>query len=269
VTGSSRLKRGIFLWWLVAGLVFLLAISLFFVLVPQALREVILALPIPGNVRIPAIQMTPQAPLFADVDLSMPVGHQAYQGLVNGTRFSCGFLLELDHGQRVGVNAAHSVAVLPRDMTAEFRSPDGSLAAVLSGQIAHGQTFIHDQFTMDYVLWAVTSGVNAERFLHPDPRGAGQPGEPVLVYSPFGDQDGGPKTFPGVVMSVSETHIWIQMQDSFTPSGFSGCPVISRVTGKLIGMAVAGANQPPVVMGLHPVRSLVEKTEAAFSSERP
>jgi hypothetical protein len=37
-----------------------------------------------------------------------------------------------------------------------------------------------------------------------------------------------------------------------------------RETGRLIGMAVAGANQHPVVMGLHPAGSLVEKARMAL-----
>jgi hypothetical protein len=42
--------------------------------------------------------------------------------------------------------------------------------------------------------------------------------------------------------------------------------VVSQFTGRVIGMAVSGANQPPVIMGLHPVASLVEKAQAALQN---
>lgn len=56
------------------------------------------------------------------------------------------------------------------------------------------------------------------------------------------------------------------LEDSFNPAGYSGCPVVSQHTGRLVGMAVAGEDQHPVVMGLHPVGSLVEKALAAFAA---
>jgi hypothetical protein len=71
----------------------------------------------------------------------------------------------------------------------------------------------------------------------------------------------------GVVVSASAEATWIQLEDSFDPAGYSGCPVISRHTGRLVGMAVAGADQHPVMMGLHPAGSLVEKATAALRKD--
>jgi hypothetical protein len=250
-------------------LLFTILVSLFLSLVPPVLTEVILFLPVPGKVRIPPIGPTPEPPAQLLQRGPLPSGFRAYQGFFHGASFSCGFLLEIEGGQRVGVNAAHSIGELPRGEFAEFRTPEGSLAAVLTGQIAHGQPFIYDQFHMDYVVWTVNQDTGFERFLRPDPRGSGQPGERILVYSPFASSSGGPQTYPGVVMSVSDANIWIQLDEPFSPSGFSGCPVISQTTGNVIGMAVAGVNQPPVVMGLHPIGSLVEKARAALLNIQP
>jgi hypothetical protein len=137
----------------------------------------------------------------------------------------------------------------------------------LTGQAAHGQTFVRDQFVMDYVIWTVVKSPDLEWFsLRPDSRGQGQPGERVIVYSPEEDGADGPKTYAGVVVGVQPTATWVQMDDSFSPRGFSGCPVISQVTGRVIGMAVAGKDLLPVMIGLHPVGSLVDKAAAALSN---
>ena len=54
------------------------------------------------------------------------------------------------------------------------------------------------------------------------------------------------------------------MDDSFEPSGLSGSPFISQHTGKVIGMAIATTTRGgKVLLGLHPIGSLVEKAEAA------
>jgi hypothetical protein len=67
-----------------------------------------------------------------------------------------------------------------------------------------------------------------------------------------------------VVLSSTSEKTWIQLDDSFEPGGYSGCPVVSQFTGRVIGMAVSGADRSPVIMGLHPVGSLVEKAQAAL-----
>jgi hypothetical protein len=107
----------------------------------------------------------------------------------------------------------------------------------------------------------VAENVDPGRFLKPD---QGESGERVLVFGQSDNGAGGSKSYPGVVISVTPEAIWIQLDDSFESYGFSGCPVISQYTGRVIGMAVAGVNKPPVVMGLHPVSSLVEKAKAAL-----
>ena len=67
-------------------------------------------------------------------------------------------------------------------------------------------------------------------------------------------------------MKVTPEATWVQLEGSFEPAGYSGCPVVSQYTGRLIGMSVAGANRHPVLIGLHPVGSLVEKARAALAA---
>ena len=50
------------------------------------------------------------------------------------------------------------------------------------------------------------------------------------------------------------------MDEEFEPSGLSGSPFISQHTGKVIGMAIATTRRGgKVLLGLHPIGSLVEK----------
>ena len=236
-----------------------LGLALFLALDPSALAAVVRSAPIPGSGPIPTPGPTPPMPVIMASPGPLPTGFMAYTGAFDGGSISCGFLLDLDGSHRVGVTAAHASPRLSLGEPAEFLDPSGARVAVLTGQLAFGQTFIGDQFTLDYALWSVDPAVDPGRFLHPDPRLLAQPGEPVYLYAPVSDGAGGPLRRAGVVVSAAPNAIWVQLEDSFSPAGYSGCPVVSRVTGRLIGMAVAGANQPPVVIGLHPVASLVEK----------
>jgi hypothetical protein len=239
-----------------------LGLTLYLALNPPALAAFLRAAPIPGSVDIPTPGPTPPLPIINISPGPIPAGYQAYTGAYKGGRISCGFLLDLGSGLHVGVTAAHASPRLASGEAAAFYDPDGALVAHLTGQLAFGQTFIGDHFDTDYALWAVDAAVDPARFLGPDPRPLTQPGEPVYLYAPSSDGAGGPLRWPGVVVSVAPYAIWVQLEGSFSPTGYSGCPVVSRVTGKSIGMAVAGADYPPVVIGLHPVASLVEKARA-------
>lgn len=258
---SGYVHRRLLLTRLLIGLlVVVLGLALYFSLNPSALAALLRAAPIPGSVPIPTSGPTPPLPVIGASPGPLPGGYLAYTGAFAGGTISCGFLLDLGDGRRVGVTAAHSS---PPGGPAEFYAPDGARVAVLPRQIARGQTFVGNQLSMDYVLWAVDSAADSARFLSPDPRSLAQPGEPVYLYAPAGDGAGGSLRRPGVVVTAEAQAVWVQLDDSFSPAGYSGCPVVSRVTGKLLGMALAGADYPPVVIGLHPVASLVEKAQAA------
>jgi hypothetical protein len=89
-----------------------------------------------------------------------------------------------------------------------------------------------------------------------------------LVYGRFDNGTGGSRSWTGVIITVTPEATWIQLDASFYPVGFSGCPVVSQNTGQVIGMAVAGRDLHPVVMGLHPIGSIVEKAEKALSGKK-
>ena len=266
-TPAPRALRPVLARLLIGLLVVVLGLALYFSLNPSALADLLRASPIPGSVSIPTPGPTPPLPVISASPGPLPGGYPAYTGAFAGGTISCGFLLDLGSGYRVGVTAAHSS---PPGGSAEFYAPGGARAAVLPRQIARGQTFIGNQLSMDYVLWAVDSAADYARFLSPDPRPLAQPGEPVYLYAPAVDDAGGPLRWPGVVVSAEPHAVWVQLEDSFSPAGYSGCPVVSRVTGRLLGMALAGADLPfeaggsAVVIGLHPVASLVEKTRAVL-----
>ena len=54
------------------------------------------------------------------------------------------------------------------------------------------------------------------------------------------------------------------MDEEFEPSGLSGSPFVSQHTGQVIGMAIATTRRGgKVLLGLHPIGSLVEKAQQA------
>lgn len=243
------------------------AATLYLSLNPKALEAALSNAP--GHVAMPDLGPVPPLPEIAAPRGELPEGFVAFTGETNGKSFACGFLLALEDGQdsrhlRVGISSAHAAPAPLPGATSVLLAPDGSLVARLDGQIERGSTFRHAHFAMDYALWSVASDVPAERFLKPDPRGAGQPGERILVYGRFTGPDGGSKSWPGVVMKVDMDATWIQLDEVMKPYGFSGCPVVSQHTGKVIGMAIAGWQKAPTRMGLHPIGSLVEKARAAL-----
>jgi hypothetical protein len=184
---------------------------------------------------------------------------------MDGTDFACSFLLRLEDNRLVAVSTAHALSPQARENPAVLLSSNNVGMAALSGPIKRGSPFRQDHFTMDYVLWKVEEVIDPGSILQPDPRGAGQPGESILVYSRLDNGAGESLSFPGVIMAVTPEATWIQLEASFNPRGFSGCPVVSQHTGQVIGMAVSGRDLHPVVMGLHPIGSIVEKAEQALS----
>ncbi len=259
---------------LIVALVGMLALALFLARNPGARRDLVLLFPIPGVADIPPAGPTPPPPVIHAPRGELPGGTLAFTGITQGRVISCGFLLDLEDGRRVGVSAAHATPRQLPGIPAEFRFADETTAAVLTSQIAHGRVFYQDHFNMDYAVWTVAEDAArsspktalAQRFLKPDPRGQGQPGESILVLRKGVKDERGSNGWPGVITRVTPEASWIQLADSFDPRGYSGCPVISQYTGRLIGMAVAGANQHPVVMGLHPAGSLVEKARMALQN---
>jgi hypothetical protein len=59
------------------------------------------------------------------------------------------------------------------------------------------------------------------------------------------------------------------MDERFDPSHMSGSPLVSRHTGRAVGMAVAASpRRNGLLIGAHPIGSLVQRAEAAAGSLR-
>lgn len=192
-------------------------------------------------------------------------------GLIEWTRYDGesyhpvgrGFLIRLSNGQVVGVTTAHSlsfgaqpplrnVALALHEQTQPVIQFD-----TLQGEPGNART--GEDMTVDYVLLNVPTGavLDPALILDPDPRGLPQAGERVVLYSMMNDQA---RRFNGAVLSADPTAVWIVMDEDFEPSGLSGSPFISQHTGRVIGMAIATTRRSgKVLLGLHPIGSLVEK----------
>jgi len=191
------------------------------------------------------------------------------------------FLLVLPDGQAVGVTAAHNLAIghsgqLLDEVTlriakvgeagggsggeagggigaGDVGSGAGIQIAGLHGAPGRPRRFGLDLST-DYAL-LVLEGEPPGQSLEPDPRGAAQAGERILL---LGGADG--RRYEGVVFQSDPQGIWCLIQAGFDPSRMSGSPAVSLHTGKVIGMAVvAGWRGGRLVLGLDPIGSLIEK----------
>ena len=168
-----------------------------------------------------------------------------------------GFLLGLPNGDVIGLTTAHSVGqgnFPPIAFTmangsatiATFRRLYAPLGIPITGTI----------LTNDYILMIPESQPAAAVVLQPDPRGAPQPGERVLLYS----GQGRPGSEPGTVESVGPGGVWARMDHVFYPGGLSGSPVISQHTGRVVGMAVAASPRlGAIVIGISPIGAILSK----------
>ena len=87
--------------------------ALYLALNPDALAAILVNSP--GVVAFPDLGPVPPEPVISAPRGSLPGGLVASTGDANGIPFACGFLLELEDGQEVGVSAAHAAPVSPRD----------------------------------------------------------------------------------------------------------------------------------------------------------
>jgi hypothetical protein len=222
---------------------------------------------VPGVVDIPKLGAVPPLPVIDAPKGEIPTGTLAYEGFFLDVSFACGFLLRLDADHLAGVGVAHSFSPQFYPAPAEFRAPDGERVARLKRLVQRGETFQMGHLTMDYSLWDVDEVFGQARYLTPDPRGKAQSGERIVIYDPFDNRGGNSRTWAGTVMRVDSEATWIQMDDVFNPAGFSGCPAVSQYTGQAVGMVVAGTyHRDPTIIGLHPIGSIVEKIETAWTS---
>lgn len=176
-----------------------------------------------------------------------------------------GFVLKLPDGTVVGVTTAHSIGFEagPRNIALALGE---RTQRVLEFDTFHGEpgrARSGEDMTVDYVLLHGPIGLSIDPalILDPDSRGLPQAGERVALYTLLNDQ---PRRFDGAVLSSDPSAVWVVMDEVFDPSGLSGSPFISLYTGKVIGMAIATTRRGgKVLLGLHPIGSLVEKAQAA------
>jgi hypothetical protein len=203
---------------------------------------------------------------------ALPQGHvglaawAAYQGRAYA-RVGCAYFLEVER-ERLAVMAAHSVGLSGRaPLTRIALSLPGQERFLMELNAFHGppgRPRRGRDLTEDYILLEVTGEVDPALVLKPDPRGGPVVGEEVWLYSGVGERG---TRHEGVVYAVGPRGAWAVMQEGLQPAGMSGAPFVSEHTGRVVGMAVvAGWQGGRVVLGMHPIGSLVAKASAAEES---
>jgi len=217
---------------------------------------------------------TPPPPTILAPRGALPTGPVGLQGWARyrgqaDRQVVHGFLIRLSDGEIVGVTPAHGFS---------FDNPDHPLEQIALG--APGQTDFMVEFdtlrgqpgqprtggdmTVDYVLLQADQPIDASFVLTPDPRGAPQPGERVALFSCSGDGRGFQRVLEGTVQSVSDTAVWVLMDELFNPDGMSGSPFVSQHTGQVVGMAIAVSPRGKrLLLGAHPIGSIVQLAESA------
>jgi hypothetical protein len=227
----------------------------------------------PGRQLLPSLP--PEVPAIPT--LTVPRGSlpTAPVGLVEWTRYGVedyhpvgrGFLFRLAGGQVAGVTTAHSLSFRNQPPLKNIVLAQGEWSKpvfefdTLRGDPGNART--GEDMTVDYVLLNVPIDrtIDPALILDPDPRGLPETGERVVLYSLVNDQA---RVFQGAVLSAEPTAVWVVMDAAFDPSGLSGSPFISQHTGQVIGMAIATTKRGgKVLLGLHPIGSLMEKAAAA------
>jgi hypothetical protein len=221
------------------------------------------------------LSMPPVVPAVPTLTAPRGAAPAASVGLVEWTRYGeeeyhpvgRGFFFRLSEGQIVGVTTAHSLSFSSQPPLRNIVLARGEWSQpVIEFDTLHGEpgeARTGENMTIDYVLLNVPidQSIDPALILDPDPRGLPQAGERVALYSLVNDQ---PRVFQGAVLSADPSAVWVIMDEAFDPSGLSGSPFLSQHTDKVIGMAIATTRRGgKVLLGLHPIGSLVEKAEAA------
>lgn len=247
------------------------------------MRGLLLALPVAVIVSVaftllrgqtwigPPPDPTPLPPTILAPRGELPVGPVGLQGWARyrgqaDRQVVHGFLIRLGDGEIVGVTPAHGFS---------FSDPDHPLEQIalgVSGQTDFvvefdtlrgqpGQPRTGGDMTVDYVLLQADQPIDSSFVLTPDPRGAPQPGERVSLFS---CSNGSQRVLEGTVQSVSDTAVWVLMDELFNAYGMSGAPFVSQHTGQVVGMAVAASPRGNrLLLGVHPIGSIVQLAESA------
>ena len=219
--------------------------------------------------------ISPEVPVVPTLTVPRGSPPTAPVGLIEWTRYDTqeyrpvghGFLFRLANGQAVGVTTAHSLSFSNQPSLENITLAQGEQSdPVIEFDTLHGEpgtARTGEDMSVDYVLLNVPidSTIDPALILDPDPRGLPQAGERVTMYTRVDDQA---RTLQGSVLSAEPAAVWVVMDENFNPGGLSGSPFVSQHTGKVIGMAIAATESAgKVLLGLHPIGSLVAKAEAA------
>lgn len=216
----------------------------------------------------------PAGPTPPPPTIEVPSGHlpRLHVGLQEFAKYQgetyvlvgCGFFFALDDGTVIGATTAHSLnfgrAENPLERIA-FRLWDQSNYLVEMDALHGdpGKPRLGRDLTVDYVLLDVDEPVDPDFVLAPDPRGGPQLGERVALFSGLG---GDPGVFSGTVYNVDRRGSWVIMDENFSPAMMSGSPFVSLYTGNVVGMAISASHREGRLMiGMHPIGSLIEKAE--------
>lgn len=247
----------------------LLAFLLWFSRNPEALLTLV---PIPGVAIEPTLGPSPPPPIIAAPRGALPPGHVAFEAWAQHAdgstqRAGSGFLLQLANGDVVGVMTAHGLNWATSPQMIAFHLPQQSqpLVEVDPRTASVGRAFTGYRFDLDFVVLPTDEPMDTALVLQPDARGGPQPGERVVLFGGGGDGDGNPRALYGTVTAASAEAVWVQMDDVFDPAAMSGSPLLSAHTGQVVGMAVAGRQRSPMLLGFHPIGSLVQKAQATLN----
>jgi len=250
---------------LIVALVAVLAFLLWLAYSPTALLYSLQWIGFPAE---PTRGPTPPAPTLTAPQGALPTGHAgleewAHTAGQEARRVGSGFLLQLPSGPVIGVTTAHSL-LLSAAPTVHFRLPQATAALIIFDDFygPPGVTFTGYNFNVDFVFLQAAEMPRDAPVLMPDTRGLPELGERVVLYSGLGDGQGQPRALWGTITAASPQAVWAQMDDVFVADGMSGSPLLSAHTGQVVGMAVSATNSAPILLGFHPIGSLVEKAEA-------
>lgn len=181
-----------------------------------------------------------------------------------------GFILRLPNSQQVvGVTTAHSLGDLGNIFSPIAQlglgPPDDYLPWLTSAYLygPPGIPRTGADLRVDYVLISITTPISPLVSLDPDPRGAPQPGETVVLYGGVIELNGGDRVFTGTVLTSEASVIWVQFESNFEPGMLSGSPLISAHTGQVVGMAIAAHHGEHLILGFHPIGHIVAVAQAA------
>lgn len=270
-----RLNLRFVVRWLIVVLVLLIAGLLW---LSYNLEAVITTL-VPGVAVIPTAGPTPPPPSLTAPRGELPAGHAGLEEWAQFTdggagQIGSGFLLRLADDDVIGVTTAHSLYLSGWPGRAVdhlvFRLPQSEENLVRFDVFRGrpGRTFTSYHFDRDYVLLQPAQLPDNAPVLAADPRGAPQPGERVVLYGGLGDGAGNPRPLAGTVTAVSAAAVWAQMDEFFEAGGLSGSPLFSAHTGQVVGMAVSAGHTAPLLVGFHPIGSIIARAAAADKTLR-